>query len=182
MLFSFFHHGSEARSDLKDLCGALIWPEGGMRNGLLYGGQYLIRKRILEEAIGTGSADFARSQITPAAWAAADGLDIAARWSGVVFRVSWVGLFPHGYAARVIRATAGDRMGVWVFGTSGKDLRSDIYVGHPGGNSGKPFETVFLNWGGVVALNVLHRPDRRLESYVFRLDEKRPVCRVVSGL
>ena len=184
LLGSFaLHPTGAAYPRVKGLCDKLFWPEGNMRYSILHSSRQNWNVDVVEDQIGTGDLAFARSQITPDAWATANGLVEAAQWPGVVFKLSWAGLFPKGYAARVIRAVAGDHSGVWIFSSSGKGSRSDGFVGHPGGNSGKPFQTFFLRWAGeTVALNVLHRPDRRLENFVFRLGENEPVCRVVSDL
>jgi len=167
---------------LKGLCAYLFWPESSVPRHKLYGHLSRLSDRMPETLLGSGDVAYGRAQVTPAAWAGAPGLGEAAHWPGVVFEASQVSLLQQGTVmARVIRARAGNRMGLWIFANSGSDERSNTYVGHPGGNSGTPFQTIFIRWAGeMVALNVLRLPDRRLEQFVFRLNESQPVCRELS--
>jgi hypothetical protein len=73
-------------------------------------------------------------------------------------------------------------MGLWIFGQSGTDMRSDIFMAHPGGNSQTPFQTTFV-WkqGDIAVINVLPVQNKKAESFLFRLGDDQPVCRVVSG-
>ena len=170
------------RPDASWLCHDLIWPASSSRRKQALEGKRQPGEIIVERPLGSGDQDYGRAQLTADTWKKTPGIEEASSWPGVSFRVSQAALLDGGKEpARVIRAVSGNRMGLWIFGQSGKDMRSDIFVAHPGGNSQTPFQTTFVWKQGVIAvINLLPVQRNRAENFLFRLGDDKVICRAMS--